>query len=250
MTTMEAIRNICDAKTAASRVPVLATVGEVSSATGKSQQETAMEMDLLANRGAIMTGRTINEKYAIPNNNGGTRMKEFINAIRKHIESMMAADPVFRAKVVAKKSDWEGCASWVVAEVKNKYAKSNQAVLTDEEVFGMAVHFFDEAGLTAPSKTDSCKVVVSRKDPLTEKEKQQLEAEAKVEARADYKRQRKEEEQRRLVKAADAKAKRDAAKAEAAMRAEEKRKAEAEARIRAAEAECCLFDFDEEEAQA
>lgn len=177
-------------------------------------------------------------------------MKEFIKAIRKHLEGMMAADPEFRAKVEAKKSDWEGCANWVVAEVKKKYAKNSQAVLTDEEVFGMAVHFFDEKDLTAPSKTDNCKVVVSRKDPLTEEEKRQLDEEAKVEARADYKRQRKEEEQRRLVKAADAKAKRDAAKAEAAMKAEEKRKAEAEARIKAAEAECCLFDFDEEEAQA
>ena len=220
MTTMEAIRNICDAKTAASRVPVLATVGEISSATGQSWNATAMEMDMLAIRGSIMTGRTINEKYAIPNNNGGTRMKEFEKAIQAFLDEKAKKDEAFAEKYRSEKKNIADCCKFIIAEVK-KSCKGNEAACTDEYVYGLAMHYYDEENIKVPANAPSCRVVVPGSVELSEADKK----EAREEAMRRLKEQEVQEQmrkERQRQEAAEKKAEAERKRREAAIERKKK----------------------------
>lgn len=131
-------------------------------------------------------------------------MTAFINEIKHHIEGMMANDEVFRAKVEAKKRDYSGCANYIIAEIKKRY-KGKDTVCDDDEVFGLAVHYFDE-NIQSPGVVPG-RVVVSRR--LSAEEKAQVEKEAREELR----REALEAEKQRLAKVEAARKKKAADKA-------------------------------------
>ena len=67
----------------------------------------------------------------------------------------------------------EDCITYILNEVR----RSGCNGLDDEEVFGMAVHYFDEADIEI-GKPINCKVVVNYMVELTTEEKQQARTEA------------------------------------------------------------------------
>lgn len=85
--------------------------------------------------------------------------KGFHDAIKAYLDMRAAAEPEFMAKYVARmKADKNSilqCCSYIIKEVR----KSNRTAYTDAEIYGMAVHFFDE-GLTDNGDAPKVRVVV------------------------------------------------------------------------------------------
>lgn len=146
---------------------------------------------------------------------------DFHNAIRRHLEQRAQEDALFaekfNARMAADKNSILHCCSYIIQEVK----KMKRDALTDSEVYGMAVHFFDEdIKVTSNIK---CRVVVSRSDLTTE----EIEG-IKADAREAVRREVLEEE----MKAERLRLKKEEEKAAKKAKAEEERRKEKEAQAR------------------
>ena len=75
-------------------------------------------------------------------------MNTFEKIIKDYIEKFAQGDAVFASKYEKSGKDIEGCCRYIKSEAR-KQAKNGCAVIKDDEVFGWAVHYFDE-GMTAP----------------------------------------------------------------------------------------------------
>lgn len=182
-------------------------------------------------------------------------MKAFINEVKAHLEKVAAQDKTFeakfRAKCEAEQNSIENCCGYIVSEVQKKYKKGNSAVLTDDEVFGMAMHYYDEDLKNV--KTAKCQVVIS-KEELTEEDKERIRREAREEAEkavkaAEQARIAKEQQQKEAEakKAEEKKRAAEEAKAKRAAEAERKRQEELERKRREYETADLLFSFDDED---
>lgn len=83
-------------------------------------------------------------------------MSTFETIIKDYIEAACKTDEVLAGKYAKSGNDIEGCCKYIKAEARKK-AKNGCAVIADAEVFGWAVHYFDE-GMTAPKKDVNCTV--------------------------------------------------------------------------------------------
>ena len=102
----------------------------------------------------------------------------FVKTIGAYIEREKQADPLF-AKCVEEqpKKNIQGCVNFILHEVK----KSGIAGWTDDEIFGMAKHFYDEKELKDPGAINA-KVVVNHHVELSDDDK----AKAKEKALQEY----------------------------------------------------------------
>ena len=150
----------------------------------------------------------------------------FIAAIEKFIKDECGKDAAWSEKVKASGKGAEDAAKYVVSKVK----ESRRMGFTDDEVFGMVKHFFDE-GLNAPEGWSGCNRVVSNGGgELSEADKMK----ARKEAIAEYKKEAKEVERQE-------EARRQAEEKEKARKKMEERK-ERERKEKAAQLD--LFGFD------
>lgn len=90
-------------------------------------------------------------------------MTPFEQIIKEHLEKKAVSDAVFAEKFIERcKADQkaiEGCCAYITAEAKKKAVKGC-AVIADDEVFGWAIHYFDE-NLSAPATAPAAKVATS-----------------------------------------------------------------------------------------
>ena len=249
MTTMEAIAAICADRRAAGRIPVLATDGEVSGITGMSRPETGREMDRLAAAGKVVTGRTVSGRYAFPveTETGCTcrnitdytkdqsMSKMFERAVKAFLDDKAAKDPAFAEKYRSGKKSIEDCCKFIIAEV-GKSCKGKEAACTDEYVYGLAMHYYDEENIRVPANAPACRVVVPGSVELSEEDKK----EAREEAMRRLKEQEVQEQLRKERQRQEAAEK----KAEAARKRKEDA---AERRRKEMEKSGLLFNFDGED---
>lgn len=83
-------------------------------------------------------------------------MSTFENIIKEYIEKACQSDEVLAGKYEKSGKDIAGCCKYIKAEAKKK-AKNGCAVIADAEVFGWAIHYFDEE-MTAPKDAPEAKV--------------------------------------------------------------------------------------------
>ena len=83
-------------------------------------------------------------------------MNTFEKIIKDYIESACKTDEVLAGKYEKSGKDIEGCCKYIKSEARKK-AQNGCAVIADDEVFGWAVHYFDEE-MTAPKDNVECKV--------------------------------------------------------------------------------------------
>lgn len=121
--------------------------------------------------------------------------KYFIQRIQAWMDSEMARDEQFRARVeaVKDKKTVEGACNYVLKCAKD----SGQCGYDDAEVYGMVRHFFDEDDVTDPGDQNPSRIVVSGKVDLTA---EQIE-EAKEAARQQYYNEIREAEERKRKEA-------------------------------------------------
>ena len=162
--------------------------------------------------------------------------KMFEKAIKAFLDDKAGTDPAFAEKYRSEKKNITDCCKFIIAEVK-KSCKGKEAACTDEYVYGLAMHYYDEENIKAPANAPSCRVVPGDME-LSEEDKK----EAREEAMRRLKEQEVQEQMRKERQRQEA--------AEKKAEAERKRKEERlEKQRKAYEGSDLLFNFDEEEEQ-
>jgi hypothetical protein len=232
--------------------PLIATEQEIERETGRNRAEIGRISQELVKDGRIYQGRTINGKYyrltqKVNSQEKQLIMKGFQNAIKEHLDKMAAQDEVFAAKYAAKceaePESIKKCCSYIIDQVQKNYKHGNSAVLTNDEVFGMAMHYYDE-NIAPPKVASNCTVIMS-KEQLTPEDEEAIRREARAAAEQKI---RDEETARIQREKAEAERKRIAAEEAAAKKkeaAERKKKEEAERKCKEWEEADLLFSFED-----
>lgn len=83
-------------------------------------------------------------------------MKQFEQAIKTYLDKRADSDSLFAKRYPQKDKSVTDCCSYIISEARKK--KQNTVVMSDDDVFCMAVHFFDEDSIKAPSAKVECSV--------------------------------------------------------------------------------------------
>lgn len=95
--------------------------------------------------------------------------------IKTYLEERARTDELF-AKAYAKEGkSIDECFSYILGEARKK---GTQVCMSDEEVFGMAVHYYDEDDITVSRIDDTAKVTTSKKVTLSKEEEKEAREEA------------------------------------------------------------------------
>lgn len=164
-------------------------------------------------------------------------MNEFEIAIKEHLDKVALSDAVFAAKYYHKLNSEEEsiqkCCGYIITEVQ----KLKRSAMSDAEVFGIAMHYYDE-NIVFESKVPQCQVVVS-KENFTEEDKERIRKRAldELESEAVESEKRKILEERKRAEEKEAKRKEEE---------EKKRKQLIEKRKSEYDGGGLLFGFEEE----
>ena len=103
--------------------------------------------------------------------------ENFKRTIQAYLEERAKVDELFDKSYSNPNKNIDDCITFILNEVQ----KSGCNGFEDDEIFGMAVHYYDEDNLSV-GENISCDVVVNHKVELSEEEKQEL----KEKARNDF----------------------------------------------------------------
>lgn len=93
--------------------------------------------------------------------------EQFAQTIKAYLDKRAEQDELFAQSYIKPNKSIEECINYILGEVQ----KSGCNGFADEEIYGMAVHYYDEDDLKN-IKPVQCKVVVNHAIELTEEEKQ------------------------------------------------------------------------------
>lgn len=106
-----------------------------------------------------------------------------ITAVKTYLDNRASTDELFAKRYANPKKSIQECCKYITGEAYAK-AKNGCAVISDEEVYGMAVHYYDEenieirkqpagtkvsAGTKVPSKTAKVKLTKAEEEEARKK---------------------------------------------------------------------------------
>lgn len=92
----------------------------------------------------------------------------FKKTIKAYLENRAANDSLFAVTYAKEGKNIDDCCTYILNEVQ----KSGCVGFTDDEIFGMAVHYYDEDAIDVGKKIDASRVVVNHVVELTKEEKE------------------------------------------------------------------------------
>lgn len=106
--------------------------------------------------------------------------EHFTRTIAEYLNQRAMTDPLFAPNLQKPNKSIEECITYILSEVQ----KSGCNGFDDDEIYSMAVHYYDEDDIEVGKATD-CRVMVNHVIELTEEEK----AEARKQAIVQYQRE-------------------------------------------------------------
>ncbi|MCZ2480032.1 PcfK-like family protein [Aquirufa nivalisilvae] len=97
----------------------------------------------------------------------------FKKIITNHLESLATADELFAETLKKPNKNIDECITYIFNQVKNSGCNG----FTEDEIFGMAVHYYDEDQIEVGSNID-CKVVVNHSIELSKEEQEEAKRKA------------------------------------------------------------------------
>lgn len=94
--------------------------------------------------------------------------QSFKDTIKAYLDQRAQSDPLFATSYQKEGKNIDECCNYIIQEVQKMKVNG----LSDDEVFGLAIHYYDEDDL-GTIKASHCKVVVNHTVELTEEEKEQ-----------------------------------------------------------------------------
>lgn len=101
-------------------------------------------------------------------------------AIKQYLDNRAATDELFAAKYNNPKKSIQECCQYITGEAYAR-AEGGTAVISDEEVYGMAVHYYDEDNITIRKAPRSR---TSQEPELTAEQQEKLRLQAEKEYKA------------------------------------------------------------------
>jgi len=108
--------------------------------------------------------------------------EQFKQTIQKYLEDRAAADPLFAVTYAKPNKNIDGCVNYILSTVKASRCNG----FADDEIYSMAVHYYDEDDIKPSKDAGSLSVVVNHKVELTEEEKAALQEKAHKAAEEEY----------------------------------------------------------------
>lgn len=102
----------------------------------------------------------------------------FKKVIQEHLNQVAANDELFAETLKKEDKNIDDCITYILNEVQ----KSGNNAFTDDEVFGMAIHYYDESGIDIGKPIENVKVVSNHSVELSPEEIEEAKAQAKKEA--------------------------------------------------------------------
>lgn len=106
--------------------------------------------------------------------------EHFKQTIKAYLDERAKNDELFAVSYAKENKNMDDCVTFILNQVK----RSKCMGLTDEEVYSLAVHFFDENDIEIGNSI-ACNVIVNHTVELTEEEKAQARQEALKEYQAE-----------------------------------------------------------------
>ena len=106
--------------------------------------------------------------------------EHFKQTIKAYLDERAKNDELFAVSYAKENKNMDDCATFILNQVK----RSKCMGLTDEEVYSLAVHFFDEDDIEIGNSI-ACNVIVNHTVELTEEEKAQARQDALKEYQAE-----------------------------------------------------------------
>ena len=106
--------------------------------------------------------------------------EHFRQTIKAYLDERAQNDELFAVSYAKENKNMDDCVTFILNQVK----RSKCMGLTDEEVYSLAVHFFDEDDIEIGNSI-ACNVIVNHTVKLTEEEKAQARQEALKEYQAE-----------------------------------------------------------------
>ena len=109
--------------------------------------------------------------------------EHFKQTIKAYLDERAKNDELFAVSYAKENKNMDDCVTFILNQVK----RSKCMGLTDEEVYSLAVHFFDEEDIEIGNPI-ACNVIINHTVELTEEEKAQARQEALKEYQAEQQR--------------------------------------------------------------
>lgn len=106
--------------------------------------------------------------------------EHFRQTIKAYLDERAKNDELFAVSYAKENKNMDDCVTFILNQVK----RSKCMGLTDEEVYSLAVHFFDEDDIEIGNSI-ACNVIVNHTVELTEEEKAQARQDALKEYQAE-----------------------------------------------------------------
>lgn len=162
------------------------------------------------------------------------------DAIKGYLDAKAKDDVLFAEMYKKPNKDINACWAYIVGVAKKR---GNAVCMTDDEVYGLAVHYYCEDDLKSEPipKNFDCKLSTSEDADLSEEDKKKLRREAEAEFKAKVLKELEEEKEARVKAEKDAE--KEKKRAEAERKRSEKEAAKVEAKRMKTAGMGCLFDF-------
>lgn len=125
-------------------------------------------------------------------------------AIKNYLDNRARTDELFAAKYANPKKSIDECCKYITGEAYAK-AKNGCAVISDEEVYGMAVHYYDEEDIKIRKAPNARTAKTNAEPELTKEQQEALRLQAEKEYKAQILAEFKQKEIERKVKAREKK---------------------------------------------
>lgn len=99
----------------------------------------------------------------------------FKAVIQQHLEGAAKLNSVFAARLKNPKKNIDDCITYILNQVKSSGAQGFE----DTEIFGMAMHYYDEDDVKPGAKITSGEVIVNHQVKLTDEEIKELKEKAR-----------------------------------------------------------------------
>lgn len=124
--------------------------------------------------------------------------------IKNYLDNRARTDELFAAKYANPKKSIDECCKYITGEAYAK-AKNGCAVISDEEVYGMAVHYYDEDDIKIRKAPNARTAKTNAKPELTKEQQEALRLQAEKEYKAQILAEFKQKEIERKAKAREKK---------------------------------------------
>lgn len=124
------------------------------------------------------------------------------NAIKAYLDKRAQEDTLFAASYAKENKSIDECFDYIIGEIRKK---GNAVYMSDDEVFGMAVHYYDEDDIKIAPLPTGEKVATGNTEKPTSAISDQEKESIKAQAIKEYKQQLKEAKEEKAKKREEAK---------------------------------------------